>query len=393
MTTTVKYFHSAMPGAPTLSGTAGALIAVLDACLVDGFGLKTADSVVVSGGIATATFSTGHSFEPDVIALVAGATPAELNGEKRVLTTTTNTIAFDATGIVDGTATGTITFKLAPAGWDKPFSGTNLAAYRSNDVTGTRMFLRVDDTGATNARVVGYESMSDVNTGVRGFPLASQLSGGGYWPKATAANATARAWTLFADSRSVWIHLHTNTTSLGASGSIYGFDDFASYKSGDPFACALWANNADQASSSSISLYSFEYASHTGQNVWGPYIARSFTGLGGSIASQHAAESHFTASGTAGTSLSVNAPTYPNGPNNGLLLTRKLLIEPGLALRGRARGVFISPQPCHTAFNWRDKIDGQGDLAGRKLMAVKCGSPAATSSQGVVFFDITGPWG
>lgn len=392
MTTTVKHFHSAMPGAPTLSGTAGSLIAVLDACLVNGFGLKTADSVVVSGGIATATFSTGHSFEPDVIALAAGATPAGLNGEKRVLTTSTNTITFDATGIADGTATGTITFKLAPAGWAKAFSGTNLTAYRSNDVTGTRMFLRVDDTGTTNARVVGYESMSDVNTGVRAFPLAAQLSGGGYWPKASAAGAAARAWTVIADSRSVWLHLHTNTTSLGASGSIYGLDDFASNKSGDPFSCALWANNADQASASSVSLYSFEYASHTGNNVPGPFIARSFTGLGGAIVAQHATESYFTSSGTAGTALSVNVPTYPNGPNNGLLLTRKLLIEPGVALRGSARGALISPQNCHAAFNWRDKIDGHGDLAGRKLMAVKCGSPAATSSQGVVFFDITGPW-
>lgn len=392
MTTTVKHFHSAMPGAPVLSGTAGSLIAVLDACLVNGFGLKTADSVVVSGGIATATFSTGHSFEPDVIALVTGATPAGLNGEKTVLTTSTNTITFDATGIADGAATGAITFKLAPSGWEKAFSGTNLAAYRSSDVTSTRMFLRVDDTGATNARVVGYEGMTDVNTGVRGFPLAAQQAGGGYWPKATAAGATARGWTVISDSRTAWVHLHTNTTSLGASGSIYGFDDFASYKSGDPFACALWANDADQASSSSVSQYSMEYASHTGQNVAGPYIARSFTGLGGAIASQHAAESYFTSSGTAGTSLSYNAPTYPNGPNNGLLLTRKVLVEQGLALRGHARGPLISPQNCHAAFNWRDKIDGQGDLAGRKLMAVKCGSPAATQSQGVVFFDITGPW-
>lgn len=391
--TTVKYFHSSMPGAPVLSGTAGSLIAVLDACLVDGFGLKTADSVVVSGGIATATFSTGHSFEPDVIALVSGATPSGLNGEKRVLTTSTNTITFDATGIADGTATGTIAVKLAPAGWAKAFSGTNLAAYRSSDVTGTRMFLRVDDTGTTNARVVGYESMSDVNTGVRAFPLAAQLSGGGYWPKASAAGATARSWTVIADGRGFYLHMHTAASSPGVSGSIWGFGDFESYKSGDPFACALWANSADQASASATSMYSLEYASHTGQGVPGPHLARSFTGLGGSMASQHAAESYFTSAGPAGASLSVNVPTYPNGPNNGLLLTRKLLIEPGVAMRGHVRGALISPQNCHGAFNWRDKIDGQGGLAGRKLLAVKCGSPAATTSQGVVFFDITGPWG
>lgn len=188
--TSVKHFHSAMNGAPVLSGTAASLIAVLDACLVNGFGLQTASSVVVASGIATATFPSGHSFEPDTIALIDGAAPAGLNGEKHVLTTSTNTITFAATGIADGTATGTITAKLAPAGWEKPFSGTNLAVFRSLNVESTRMYLRVDDTGTTNSRVAGYESMTDVNTGVGPFPTSAMISGGGWWPKASAANAT-----------------------------------------------------------------------------------------------------------------------------------------------------------------------------------------------------------
>ena len=390
MSTTVKHFHSAMPGAPTLNGVAGSLIAVLDACLVDGFGLKTADSVVVSGGIATATFSTGHSFEPDVIALVTGATPAGLNGEKRVLTTATNVITFDATDIADGTATGTITIKIATAGWEKPFSGTNLAAYRSTDVTGTRMFLRVAD-GTITARVIGYESMSDVNTGVRAFPLETQQAYGGYIPKANAANATARAWTLIADSRGWWLHIHTATTSPGISGSVWGFGDYDSLKSGDPFACALQCSMTDTSASSSTNQAAAEYAGLA--SVAGPFTARSFTGLGGSVQLDHAQESHNTAAGVSGASGSAMAPTYPNGPNNGLILTRNLLVERGLALRGVSRGLLLAVQNCHAQFNWRDKVSGQGQYAGRTLMVVKCGSAAATSSQGVVFFDITGPWG
>lgn len=391
MTTTVKYFHSAMPGAPVLSGTAGALIAVLDACLVNGFGLKTADSVVVSGGIATATFSTGHSFEPDAIALAAGATPSGLNGEKRVLTTSTNTITFDATGIADGTATGTITFKVAPAGWAKPFSGTNLAAYRSNDVTGARMFLRVDDTGTTNARVIGYESMSDVNTGVRGFPLESQISGGGYWPKANSANTTARAWTVIADANVVYLHMNTAAGSTGLSGHVWGFGDFDSYKSGDPFACFLNAHSFDAASSTSPASESIEYWTNN-PTVSMPAVPRSFTGLGGSVRCATIGDFAMTSSGASGALANAATPVYPNGANNGLILSKKLIIESAVTLRGRYRGVLLCPQPAHASFNWRDKVDGQGDLAGRKLLAVKCGSPASNSSQGVVFFDITGPW-
>ena len=41
--TTVKFYNSSMPGAPVLSGSAGAMLAVLQACLVDGWGAAAVD--------------------------------------------------------------------------------------------------------------------------------------------------------------------------------------------------------------------------------------------------------------------------------------------------------------------------------------------------------------
>lgn len=388
--TTVKHFHSAMTGAPVLSGTAGSLIAVLDACLISGFGLQTPSSVTVASGIATANFSTGHSFEPDTIALFAGATPAELNGEKRILSTSTNSVTFAATGIADGTATGTITAKLAPAGWEKPFSGTNLAAYRSLDVESTRMYLRVDDTGTTNARVVGYETMTDVNTGTGPFPTTTQISGGGWWPKANAANATARAWTLAADGKGFILHVHTAAPIPGISGVVWEFGDFASLKSGDAYACRLQCHNADVSSATSSLPSHSDYCSSS--TPAGAYLSRSFTTLGGSVAGAHAVQGLFQNNGISGATANSFAPIYPNGPDNGLILVRKIIIEPSVCLRGYGRGLYVAPQNLHAQFNWRDKIDGQGDLVGRKLLAIKCGGPAGTASQGAVFVDITGPW-
>lgn len=84
--------------------------------------------------------------------------------------------------------------------------------------------------------------------------------------------------------------------------------------------------------------------------------------------------------------------TYPNGPNNGLVLSRSMLYEPGICYRGTLRGFYLAMQNCHASFSRNNIIDGSGDLAGRKLLAVKCGGPAGTTSQGVVFFDIAGPW-
>ena len=391
--TSVKFFHSAMPNAPVLSGTAGSLIAVLDACLADGFGLKTADSIVVAGGVATATFSTGHSFEPDTIMLVAGATPAGLNGEKRVLTTSTNTVTFSAAGIPDLTATGTITAKLAPAGWAKVFSATNLAAYRSLDVESTRMFLRVDDSGTTNARVVGYENMTDVNTGVGAFPTSVQVAGGGWWPKANTAGAAARSWTLVADRKGFWLHLHTvSGANSGVSGCVWGFGDFASLKSGDSYACQLFCEKSDTATSTSISTRAVEQCHYAPVTESG-YIPRSYTALGGSVAGATYVTSGWQyGAGVSGATSNSTMPMYPNGPDNGLALSGKSVVEPGVCLRGRTRGIYMVAQKCFDNFNWRDKIDGQGALLGRKLVAIKCGAPAGTSSAGVVFVDITGPW-
>lgn len=163
--TEVKYFDSKMVGTPVMSGTYGTLLAVLDACLVTGFNLKTVDSLVVAGGVATATVSTGHGMALYSVILIAGATPAELNGEKRVTWIDTNTLKFDATGIADTTATGTITMKMAPAGWEKPFSGTNKAVFRSPNVECPRHYFRFDDTATMTCKVRGYETMTDVDTG------------------------------------------------------------------------------------------------------------------------------------------------------------------------------------------------------------------------------------
>lgn len=386
--TTVKHFHSAMTGAPTLSGTAGSLIAVLDACLVDGFNLKTAASVVVASGIATVTISLGvGAFEVDTIVLLAGATPSGLNGEKRVLSVTANTFTFDATGISDQTATGTITAKLAPAGWAKAFSGTNLAAYRSSDVTGTRLYLRVDDTGTTNARVVGYEAMTDVNTGTMPFPTAVQQSGGYYWPKASAANGTARGWTVICDGRTFWVHLHTATSNLGNAGWTGGFGDFSSYKSGDAYSCMLLGVTTDISSSTSTTNQTIAHCYATSLANTGTSVARSFTSLGSSILPVRRAESYIASDVYSGSATTTAA--YPNGPDNSLILSRILLIETTPNVRGVIRGPLFAVQNCGAVFNWRDKVT----YSGRKLLAIKGAEPAMTTvSTYVTFFDITGPW-
>src|SRR5690606_20143676 len=102
-------YQSSDAGAPVLSGQSGSLLAVLDACLITGYGAKPA----------------------------AGWTIAFTDGDKRV--------------------------------------------YRPGASAKSRKFVRINDTssllgGAREAGIRGFDSMSDIDTGVHPFPDASQVS-------------------------------------------------------------------------------------------------------------------------------------------------------------------------------------------------------------------------
>jgi len=228
----VKWFTSAMPGAPTLSGEAGKLIDVMDACLVNGFGSVTLTSLTVSGGVATAT-KTGHGFIDHVVLLIDGATPSSLNGDKRIALIDANTFTFDAAEISDQTATGTITAKMAPAYWSKPYSGTNKAAYARTDISATAMLLRVDDSATQYPSLTMYESMSDVDNG-------SGASSVMYALKSNAASSAARGWRFFADQAMLYFIIDSSNDT--AWRSAWAFGDLISYKSGDAYHCVLIAN-------------------------------------------------------------------------------------------------------------------------------------------------------
>jgi hypothetical protein len=386
--TSVKYFHSAMPGAPVLNGTAGSLIAILDACLVNGFGLKTVDSLVVAGNVATANISTGHSAEKDTVVLIAGATPAELNGEWKVASTTTTTITFVTAGILDQTAAGTITLKLAPAGWAKPFSGTNLAAYKPTDVTATGCLLRVDDTLAKTARLVGYETMSDVNTGTGPFPTVAQKSGGVWWSKSNAADASSRPWVLVSDGRFFYSgRAHYPAFATNGNGyELAVFGDFLPTKSSDPFGATLTGQAADTSSADPVILNNYWYSAPT-TTTDDLYIARSYTGLGSSIRLVRTMPS-LLATTINWTSGGFGGP-YPNPPDGGLYVVPHFLFEgTTLIFRGTSPGFYGCPQVVPTgSFAARDSVTGVTGLPGKTLKALTC-----TSSGGVCFFDITGPW-
>ena len=295
---TVRFYSSADASAPVLHGTnAGSLIALLDACLVNGYGAKPA------------------------------------------------------------------------AGWTKPFTGTNKAVFKQGG--GGTHHLRLDDTSAAtghrSARVNGYSSMSDVDTGVNPFPSAAQLSGGLYWftNYSGSVGSVARQWYVIADEKFFYLFIWTypeNAQTLYYR-ETYWFGDINKYGPLDESACVIQG----KASASPNSSESFPLTSDgITTNSSGLFIAKSFTNLGSSLL---AGKHHDSIRGSTTWGPTNQYLAYPHGPDGALVLSPVWIHEPGTtnpcAIRGTLPGMNV---PLQAVFNINDTFTGQGDFAGKTFL-------------------------
>ncbi|MGH8436114.1 MAG: hypothetical protein ACRERX_16925 [Pseudomonas sp.] len=398
---TVKIYSSYAQGGghPVLNGVAGALIALLDAVLINGYGLKTVDSIVVAGNVATVTINAGHSFEPGSTALIAGATPSGLNGDKVVTYVSTTQIKFAAPGISDQTATGSITAKVSPLGqgWSKAYSGTNLAAYTSTAAGSFGGYLRLDDTGTLNARGYGYETMTDINTGVNQFPsTAQQVSPGLYFPKSSTSNATARNWMIFGDERCFYMWVEPSTVG---NGQMWFFGDLLPQNTAgtDIYAMCLVGAVGDYTNSGAVNGadLSWSYGSAQG-NAYLPRMAnRLVTPIHAyKIGAMHQQAGSQTASG--GSSYLYQGGTFPGPHDYGVLTTQLNVVHDG-GIRGQFPGFYHFTQNMSTQ-TWpipnRYRFPTLDSLPGRQGMALAHGAATAAVGTlwGVSLMDITGPW-
>ena len=388
--TTVKHFNSTMVGAPVLNGIAGSLVSVLDACLVSGFDLKAVTSLVVVSGIATLTFAGSHSAVADSVVLVAGVTGTliALNGEQKITAVGATTLKF-ATTLPDGTAAGTVTFKMASGNWAKPFFGTNLAVYKSADPLSTGMFLRVDDTSGANARVLGYETMSDVSTGTGFFPTATQIAGGGYWAKSTLSTVAPVRWDLFCDGRTFilsWVFSSAASSVIRSGRSVYVGDMQALKPGGDAYAfCLTCSSGAGNNGDGFV---------ETG-NTSGNFTPRSYTGLGSGISGF---SYPYTGSNTTVSGIDSALGVFPSVVDGGLRLSGRYWSEAAnTAPRANFVGLLTAPQSqLGLYFDPGVVVAGTGLLANKNLKAVGASNSAGASypsvALGIAFVDITGPW-
>lgn len=388
--TMVQLCRGTDTGAPSLNGTAGSLITVLDACLVTGYNNKTVTSITRVGQTATVHVQTGHGLRADggPKVKISGSNQAAYNGNFQYTYVDDNYFTITVEGTPTSPATGSMTTSIAPLGWNKPFSGTNLAAYQSAESDSTKMYLRVNDTAGQYARFIGCEYIVDINTNYGGlFPTTAQLSGGVYITKSYSADSVIRNWIVVGDGYEFFLYCaYSYANAYPFIFEIFHFGDPCSEMLSDPYGCLIYgaagSNVGNWPNTSSYAHTIHNSAALITSDLF-HYFARSYLQTGKSVfALKHG---NYTLGGNI---LGYNAAVpYPNPADNGLHISPIFVTDP-YCVRAQLKGLW---QPLHTRpFGHGYLLPTDKSPIGRRLFSVAIGTQGSVA--GECLMDIDGPW-
>ncbi|MGV0949346.1 MAG: hypothetical protein ACOYB3_01650 [Azonexus sp.] len=268
----------------------------------------------------------------------------------------------------------------SPAGWTKPYTGANKAVFKQG-ANSCGFYLRVQDDGpgaggAREARLTGYRTMSDVDTGTFEFPQAAQGLGATVaavgMRKSDSLDNLDRHWWVLADSRTVYMYVSANATGVGSFGC-FGFGDFYSYDDNDAYRCFLAGHERENITNLSQD-YMVHLASGATSNILGrvggvnrPVVAGPSGGVGGSTLFCTAGDLTVGVGGgySAGvmTVIRLGGAVYTVAP---WLVGQPLTLQ----FRGRMRGFYQSLNP-QTALATGDVFEGSGEFTGKKFLAFR----------------------
>lgn len=230
-----------------------------------------------------------------------------------------------------------------------------------------------------------------VGTGSGQFPTPAQsLTTGHVVCRKSAAISTAgRNWVMFADASTFYLFIYTGDFAGRYYPICFG-DVFSMGGASDAYRCILIGRNGENNNSGIwaglIDEFDVQLAPYTTTSAFpinvaleGHFMARTAGGGGASIAVGKGGDTTFgTQSLTTYTSTAPNRvfcsmsgmAQNPNSPDNSIYLSPIRVFEPGTGMvRGRMRGLW---QVCHAPGNFADGqvFSGGGDYAGKSFMIV-----------------------
>lgn len=298
-------YSSTDASAPVLNGTAGSLITVLDAVLVNGYGAKAAAGW--SQPIATAS---------DIACYKQGV------ASKAACTLLVND---------DGSGT-------------PPATAARITGWRT------------------------LTTLTGVGVGSGQFPLPSQLQATGFCSvrKSASADAISRPWVVYADDRTFYFFMGSEAGGVRRD---FGFGEFYSYwGASDTNNCFIQGRVAEGTSTQSAPNGGFDKMNKPSQSSGnsGAYFLDTYAGVSGSTLMSPCGDDSkapgfiIAASGIA----AVGSIPAPNPSDNSYYLAYFNLLEPSWAIRGRYRGLV---HICHSLASIGDgsTFTGTGEFSGR----------------------------
>ncbi|WP_374537628.1 hypothetical protein [Chitinimonas taiwanensis] len=219
--------HNLGGGGLVLSNAVGSVIALLDALLVNGWNLRTAQTLVVAadGQSAQLSYAADHGYALSQVLRLSGSPDAWANVDCRILSIPTpRSVVVSLTGPGGVTASGIINSKCAPAGWTKTHANaaTYEAVYRPADPEAPYLYVKNDVGGSTwwsEAR--GYLTMPALGSGTGPFPNLTQKATSP-WSVCVYGDA---GWWFAGDDRTFYLGTPDNDRARHACG-FGAFDEF-----------------------------------------------------------------------------------------------------------------------------------------------------------------------
>ena len=363
----VQIYKSTDTGAPGLDGLPGSLVALLKACLVDGFGVLPA---------------AGWTLELD-----------DLLNHRMILRNDT----------VNGTGRYFVFRDDGDVRLDGTYSTTSIATFH-----GCESYTDIDTTSGNFPNLNGDPNPDQNMTTARGLTIH----------KSNVEDASLRPWTLIADERTfylfawIWNTTNDNPETIVPSSSADSIacgvmcGDFVTLNgTPDPYACAVIGGMGQYLSSANYSDHKF--AGSSGDTiVGGHYINRSMEGGAGAVGfgkQPVLLRPYSQIGGRPFSAMEGNYLPYPMPQTGGMMISELGLWEEKSApekvntsldskylIRGTMRGIYGVPHTidqarsdnCGSAFD-TFTINGKSYL----LLSANDASNGAT-----IALDITGPW-
>ena len=293
----VQYMHSGQVGAPQMAKAKGQILQVLDACLITGFGQKTAVGAEIRGNRVLIDFGSTHGFGKLQYILISGAEDNNLNGVKRILECSNNTVTIELGNVTN--TTGTITAQVAPVGWESIFGTTDpyKRAYRSKNLNGTRTVVYLDanlyDTGYSSSspiakvRVDLCRDMIFLGDQIDSYTKAvNDKYKDGYYhffqsttttTKSGSITADNRNWVLIGDENFIYFLVEPFKTASETYRQVYYFGDIPPISPNDKFNFVLGCPSFDISNKNLLLVNDIIYNVATGQyNKVGGFITGKF---------------------------------------------------------------------------------------------------------------------